>query len=289
MIPAGSTGNDALRHAIPRLAGAGVPDPATDARHLLAHALHIGLDRLTLHLPDPMTDSARARFEDALQARMSRQPVAQITGTRAFWGRDFRVTRDTLDPRPETEILVAEAVRRPFLKVLDLGTGTGCILLSCLGSIPMATGLGVDISDAALAVARDNAERLGLDRRARFARSDWFGAVPGRYDLIVSNPPYIAESEMPSLSREVHDWEPHLALTPGGDGLAAYRAIVAGAPARLMTGGRLMVEIGPTQAEAVSTMMAQAGLTGIRVLPDWDGRDRVVLAEKPADPDASCA
>ncbi len=286
---AGATASEALRAAIPRLAAAGVPDPATDARHLLAHAMHIGLDRLTLHLPDPLTDTARARFEDALQARMRRQPVAQITGIRAFWGQQFRVTQDTLDPRPETEILVAEAVSKAFLKVLDLGTGTGCILLSVLGPMPMATGLGVDISEPALDVARDNAERLGLDRRARFVASDWFAHVPGRYDLIVSNPPYIAASEMPALSREVQDWEPHLALTPGEDGLAAYRAICAGAPARLMTGGRLMVEIGPTQAADVSALMAQAGLTAIRVLQDWDGRDRVVLAEKPADPDATCA
>lgn len=289
MMPAGATGNDALRNAIPRLAAAGVPDPATDARHLLAHAMHIGLDRLTLHLPDVLTDTARARLEDAVQARMRRQPVAQITGRRAFWGREFRVTQDTLDPRPETEILVAEAVSKPFLKVLDLGTGTGCILLSALGSMPMAVGLGVDVSEPALDVARDNAERLGLDRRARFIASDWFAQVPGRYDLILSNPPYIAASEMPALSREVHDWEPHLALSPGEDGLAAYRILCAGAPARLMTGGRLLVEIGPTQAMAVSALMAQAGLTGIRVLQDWDGRDRVVCGEKPADPEGPCA
>lgn len=286
---AGVTGNAALRAAIPRLAAAGVPDPATDARHLLAHAMQIGLDRLTLHLPDTLTDQALTRFEEALQARLRRQPVAQITGFRSFWGQSFRVTRDTLDPRPETEILVAEAISTPALKVLDLGTGTGCILLSILGSLPMAVGLGVDLSDAALDVARDNARRLGLDRRAKFTPSDWFSAVPGRYDLIVSNPPYIAASEMPSLSPEVQEWEPHLALTPGVDGLAAYRIICAGAPARLMTGGRLMVEIGPTQGDAVSALMAQAGLTAIRVLQDWDGRDRVVLAEKPADPEAICA
>lgn len=286
---AGATGNAALRSAIPRLASAGVPDPATDARHLLAHAMQIGLDRLTLHLPDTLTDDARTRFEDALQARLRRQPVAQITGFRAFWGKSFRVTRDTLDPRPETEILVAEAVSKPALKVLDLGTGTGCILLSILGAMPMAVGLGVDLSDAALEVARDNAERLGLERRARFTRSDWFSAVGGRFDLIVSNPPYIAASEMASLSPEVQAWEPHLALTPGTDGLAAYRTICAGASARLMTQGRLMVEIGPTQGAAVSDLMAQAGLTAIRILQDWDGRDRLVLAEKPADPDARCA
>ena len=187
MMPAGSTGNDALRNAIPRLAGAGVPDPATDARHLLAHAMQIGLDRLTLHLPDVMTDQARARYADALQARMARQPVAQITGTRAFWGRDFRVTRDTLDPRPETEVLVAEAVSRPFLKVLDLGTGTGCILLSCLGSMPMAVGLGVDISDAALEVARDNAERNHCSI-AYFEPEDFGSVRPDTvYDVVAAN------------------------------------------------------------------------------------------------------
>jgi release factor glutamine methyltransferase len=285
---AGATGNAALRAAIPRLAAAGVPDPATDARHLLAHAMQIGLDRLTLHLPDTLTDDTLTRFEEALQSRQRRQPVAQITGFRTFWGQSFRVTRDTLDPRSETEILVAEATSKPALKVLDLGTGTGCILLSILGSFPMATGLGADISEAALDVARDNAERLGLDRRAKFTPSDWFSAVPGRFDLIVSNPPYIAASEMPGLSPEVQEWEPHLALTPGEDGLAAYRIICAGAPARLMTGGRLMVEIGPTQGAAVSALMAQAGLVGVRTLQDWDGRDRVVLAEKPKDPEATC-
>lgn len=282
------TGNAALRAAIPRLTAAGVPDPATDARHLLAYAMQIGLDRLTLHLPDTLTDDTHARFEDALQARLRRQPVAQITGTRQFWGRQFRVTGDTLDPRPETEILVAEAVSKPFLKVLDLGTGTGCILLSVLGSMTMATGLGVDLSDAALDVARDNAERLGLQGRAKFTTSDWFSAVPGRYDLIVSNPPYIAASEMSSLSPEVQEWEPHLALTPGADGLAAYRVICAGAPARLMTGGRLMVEIGPTQGADVAALMARAGLIGMRILQDWDGRDRVVMAEKPGDPASAC-
>lgn len=288
MMP-GVTGNAALRAAIPRLAAAGVPDPATDARHLLAHAMQIGLDRLTLHLPDALSDDTLARFEAALQARQRRQPVAQITGFRTFWGRSFRVTQDTLDPRPETEILVAEAIRHPALKVLDLGTGTGCILLSILGALPMAVGQGVDVSDAALTVARDNAQRLGLDRRAKFTASDWFSAVAGRFDLIVSNPPYIAASEMSALSPEVQEWEPHLALTPGADGLAAYRTICAGAPARLMTGGRLMVEIGPTQGAAVSALMAQAGLAAPRILQDWDGRDRVVLAEKPADPAATCA
>lgn len=271
---------DALRRAIPLLQEAGIEDGSRDARVLLAHALGIGHDRLTLKLPDEMTGPQEALYDAALQARLARQPVAQITGRRLFWGQSFRVTRDTLDPRPETEVLVAEALRQPFLKMLDLGTGTGCILLSCLKGMPMARGLGTDISEAALQVAVGNTRDLGLEARARFRRSDWFANVTGAYDLIVSNPPYIAAAELTGLAPEVRDWEPHLALSPGGDGLDAYRAIARGAGARLMPGGRLLVEIGPTQGSAVAALFAAAGLDGIRVLPDLDGRDRVVVAVK---------
>jgi release factor glutamine methyltransferase len=272
---------DALRRAIPLLQDADIEDAARDARVLLAHALGIGPDRLTLRLPDEMTAPQEALYQSSLQARMARQPVSQITGRRLFWGLSFRVTRDTLDPRPDTETLVAEALREPFLKVLDLGTGTGCILLACLKEMPMARGLGTDISEAALQVAVGNTRDLGLEARARFRKSDWFSDVTGAYDLIVSNPPYIAAEEMPALAPEVRDWEPHLALSPGSDGLAAYRTIAQGAGARLMPGGRLLVEIGPTQGPEVASLFAQAGLEDIRILPDMDGRDRVVAAVKP--------
>ncbi|MFN3281187.1 MAG: peptide chain release factor N(5)-glutamine methyltransferase [Tabrizicola sp.] len=284
------TGAEALRLAVPRLAAAGIDGAARDARALLAHAMGIAPDRLTLHLPDEMTASQARAYEEALAARLLRQPVAQITGTRLFWGLPFRVTRDTLDPRPETEILVAEALSRPFVKLLDLGTGTGCILLSCLKGMPAARGTGVDISEAALEVARENSRKLGLGGRARFLRSDWFAGVSGAFDLIVSNPPYIASDEMPGLAPEVRDWEPHQALTPGGDGLDAYRAIARGAGARMVPGGRLLVEIGPTQGPAVAALFAAAGLVEIRILPDLDGRDRVVAAAKPGAADrCGCA
>jgi release factor glutamine methyltransferase len=272
---------DALRRAVPRLREAGVEDGSRDARVLLAHALGIGHDRLTLKLQDEMTDPQLALYETALVARMARQPVSQITGRRLFWGLSFRVTRDVLDPRPETEALVAEALSRPFLKMLDLGTGTGCILLSCLKGMPLARGTGTDISDAALQVAIGNTRDLGLEARARFRKSDWFAQVTGTFDLIVSNPPYIAADEMPGLEPEVRDWEPHLALSPGGDGLDAYRTIARGAGARLMPGGRLLMEIGPRQGAAVAALVMAAGLDDIRVLPDLDGRDRVVAACKP--------
>ena len=280
---------DALRRAIPRLQEAGIEDGARDARVLLAHALGIGHDRLTLKLPDEMTGPQEALYDQALVARLARQPVAQITGRRLFWGQSFRVTRDVLDPRPETETLVAEALRAPFLKVLDLGTGTGCVLLSCLKGMPMARGLGTDISDAALQVAVGNTRDLGLETRARFRKSDWFANVTGAYDLIVSNPPYIAAEEMPGLAPEVRDWEPYQALSPGGDGLDAYRAIALGAGARLMPGGRLLVEIGPTQGAVVAALFRHAGLEGIRLLPDMDGRDRVVAAAKPGGDGCGCA
>ena len=280
------TAGEALRAATARLAAAGIDGASGDARTLLAHAIGVAPDRLTLHLPDPMTDAAQAAFDTALTAREKRQPVAQIIGHRLFWGRSFKVTPDTLDPRPETEVLVAEAVQRPFLKMLDLGTGTGCILLSCLADMPMALGVGSDISAAALAVAQTNADTLGLSGRARLIQSDWFAAIPDRFDLIISNPPYIAADEMDGLSPDVLHHEPHLALTPGGDGLDAYRAIAQGAPARLMSGGRLLVEIGPTQGAAVSALLAAQGLLNIRILPDFDGRDRVVSAQKSDDPDS---
>lgn len=281
---------DALRRAIPLLQDAGIEDAARDARVLLAHALGIAHDRLTLHLPDEMTEPQAGVYDEALAARIARQPVAQIIGRRLFWGLSFRVTKDTLDPRPETEVLVAEALTRPFLKVLDLGTGTGCILLSCLKGMPMARGVGTDISDAALRVAMGNTRDLGLEARARFRKADWFVGVTGAFDLIVSNPPYIAAEEMPELSPEVRDWEPHLALTPGGDGLDAYRVIARGAGARLMPGGRLLVEIGPSQGQAVAALFASVGLSEVRILTDLDGRDRVVAAVKPGLPDeCGCA
>ncbi len=280
------TGNEALRAAIPRLAAAGVPDAPRDARALLCFAAGIAPDRLTLHLADPLTPEAAAAYDAAITRRTAREPVSHITGTRLFWGRSFRVTPDTLDPRPETEILVQAALSEPFLKLLDLGTGTGCILLSCLAGMPMATGTGTDIHPATLDVATGNASTLGLSPRARFLLSDWFSAVTGRFDLIVSNPPYIAAEEMPALSPEVQR-EPRRALTPEGDGLDAYRAIARGAPARLMPQGRLIVEIGPTQGAAVSALFAAQGLTDLRILPDLDGRDRVVFARKPQD-DIGC-
>lgn len=270
---------EALRAGIRELTAAAVPDPARDARLLLAHALEVPADRLTLLLPDPLPMPAAARFDAALSHRVMRRPVSQIMGRRLFWGRSFRVTRDTLDPRPETEAVVAAALEEPFASVLDLGTGTGAILLSLMAERPGAAGTGTDLSPAALAVAGENAAAFGL--APRLILSDWFAQVDGRFDLIVSNPPYIAAEEMAGLAPEVRRWEPRMALTDEGDGFGAYRAIAAGAPARLSPGGRLAVEVGPTQAEAVAALFAAAGLRPEGTRRDMDGRERVVIARAP--------
>ncbi|MWP36815.1 peptide chain release factor N(5)-glutamine methyltransferase [Rhodobacter sphaeroides] len=273
---------DALRAAVPRLAAAGIDEAARDARRLLAHAMAIDPARLTLHLPDPLPPEADARFEAALAARVARQPVGQIVGERLFWGRRFRVTRDTLDPRPETEGLIEAALAEPFATVLDLGTGTGCIAVTLLAERPAAHGIATDLSPAALAVAAENAAALGVASRLELRLSDWFAAVPERVDLILSNPPYIAADEMAALAPEVRLWEPHLALSPGGDGLDAYRAIARGAPAHLRPGGRLLLEIGAAQGRAVAGLVEAAGLARVSVLPDLDGRDRLLSARLPA-------
>lgn len=277
-MSAAPTASALLPAATARLREAGVPDPARDARLLLAHALGVTPDRLTLALAEPVPENVGERFHALIERRAARQPVSQIIGARLFWGRRFKVTPDVLDPRPETEILIAEALSEPFARVLDLGTGSGAILLTLLAERPGARGLGVDISHAALEVARANAAALGVLARAELRLSDWFAKVEGRFDLIVANPPYIAKDEMEALAPETRDWEPHLALSPGGDGLAAYRAIAACCATHLSTGGRLLVEIGPTQADAVCALFTAAGLAAPCVLRDMDDRPRLIAA-----------
>nr|WP_205518609.1 peptide chain release factor N(5)-glutamine methyltransferase [Pseudotabrizicola algicola] len=268
---------EALVDAVRSLRAAEVPDAPGDARRLLAHAAGIAPERLMLHLPEEAEAGVLARFAALVRRRAAREPVSHLVGGRLFWGRWFAVTPDVLDPRPETEGLVAEALRGGFARVLDLGTGSGAILLTLLAERVEAQGVGVDLSAPALAVAARNAAALGVAARADLRAGSWFAPVEGTFDLIVSNPPYIAADEMAGLSPEVRLHEPHLALTPGGDGLDAYRAIAAGVAAHLAPGGRVLLEIGPTQGAAVAGLLAAAGMQA-RVLPDLDGRDRVVAA-----------
>ncbi|HHS88845.1 MAG TPA: peptide chain release factor N(5)-glutamine methyltransferase, partial [Rhodobacteraceae bacterium] len=256
---------------------AGVPSPARDARKLMYAALE------TKAFPDPgqpVPGGAATRFETMIAQREARLPVSRILGFRAFYGRNFHVCQDVLDPRPETECLIDAALEQPFARVLDLGTGSGAILLTLLAERPDAIGVCTDISEDALDTAIDNPVSVDLSDRFSLIVSDWFDRVTGRFDLIVSNPPYIRASDMDGLQPEVRDHEPRIALTDEGDGLDAYRAITAGVMAHLKPGGRLIVEIGPDQADAVTELFKQAGLQDVSVRPDLDGRDRVVIGRR---------
>jgi len=268
--------------AVDRLRRAGVEAPERDARLLLRWASGLEAALFSARMGEAAGTDEADRFEAAIQARAARVPVSQITGGRAFWGRQFRVTSDVLDPRPETECLVARALAGPpARRILDLGTGSGCILLTLLAEWLEAQGSGTDISPAALAVADSNARALGVADRAEFLATDWCAGVAGRFDLVVSNPPYVAPSELEGLSPEVRLHEPPQALTlpdDPGDGLEAYRRIARCLADVLAPGGRVLLEIGPTQAASVAEILHGAGLRLTVVLPDLDGRDRVVEA-----------
>ncbi len=275
------TAAEAMVAATARLRAAGVADPARDARVLLAHAARVEAARVTLIAPEDLEPEVEERYEQLIALRAVRVPVSHLLGEREFYGRRFKVSADVLDPRPETETLIEAALAEPFANVLDLGVGSGNILVTLLLEVPSARGLGVDLSETACLQASANAVMHRVQGRAEIIQSDWFSTVRGRFDLIVSNPPYIALDEMPGLAAEVREHEPELALTDFGDGLGAYRLIAATAVEHLKPGGRLLVEIGPTQAAAVIALLAQGGLVALRVLQDLDGRDRVICARRP--------
>ncbi len=245
----------------------GIDSPELDARMLVGHAL--GLDHAALAAA-AAARSLNIDEENAIgalaQRRLAREPVARILGWKEFWSLPLRVDASTLVPRPETETVVeaalaaidADGLRSRPLRIADLGTGCGAILLALLSELPHALGVGTDASAAALSVARDNASRLGL-ARARFVACDVAAALRGPFDLIVSNPPYIASADIATLAPEVRDFEPRRALDGGADGLDFYRAIAAAAPALLAPGGVLIVELGAGQAQAVGAFFAAGG------------------------------
>lgn len=272
--------NDLARDGAARLSAAGIDNSAREARLLLAYASGLSAARLGIEMNAVAAPDTVQRFKVALARRCAREPMSHITGRRSFFKHEFRVTPDVLDPRAETETLVLAALSRDFARVLDLGTGSGAILLSLLAERSGAVGTGTDISEAALAVARENAARLDLTDRCDLIPSDWFDEVRAQFDLIVSNPPYIGEAEIPDLAPELN-YEPRMALTDGADGLNAYRAICAEVCAHLKPNGWLMVEIGWKQGGDVAALFEQAGLVDVGILPDMDGRDRVVKGRAP--------
>ncbi len=266
----------------------GFETAALDAKLLTGHGL--GLDTLGLATGEqaPVSPEAAQVVAELMQRRMSGESVARIIGEREFFGLAFGLNHATLEPRPDTELLVEMALKALPRggRLLDLGTGTGCIPISILANRPDATGLATDLDADALDMARRNAMRHGVDGRLELRQGDWFEALapisPGgeadRFNLILSNPPYITSAVVDTLAPEVRDFDPRLALDGGPDGLAPYRVIAAESARHLVPGGQVMVEIGYDQGASVPALFAQQGFGDIAVHKDLNGLDRVVLA-----------
>lgn len=274
----------ALSQATARLKAAGVEQPNRDARVLLAHASDLTVERIIGYPEQPLSAAQQQAFELAVARRARREPVARILGRREFWSLSFRVTADTLDPRPESECLVAAVLGRlagrdGSLKILDLGTGTGCLLLALLAELPNAEGLGIDLLAGAVDTARENARSLGLAERASFRQGNWAEEISGAWQVIVSNPPYIKEPDVAKLAPEVALYDPRPALAGGLDGLAAYRQVVPQAVRLLAPGGLVAFEVGAGQAADVERLLRAAGFEAAAREQDLAGIERCVLAQ----------
>jgi release factor glutamine methyltransferase len=261
---------------------AGLDSPDLDARLLVGHALGLDHSALASKGDRPLSADDVSAVSDLATRRLAHEPVARIVGRKEFWGLEFSVTPATLVPRPETETLVEAALaaipdRSLPLRIVDFGTGTGALLLALLSEFPNAVGIGTDMSVSALAVARDNAARLGVGPRAYFAACDYGSALRGPFDLIVSNPPYIASGDIAGLDPEVRNYDPRLALDGGASGLDGYRAVVAHAGRLLAPKGILVVELGAGQASSVAALMGEGGIAAGAPKADLSGHFRALL------------
>jgi release factor glutamine methyltransferase len=276
---------EALAQLRRALAKGGLETPALDARLLVEAALGIAPVDLVARPDEALTAEQEGRLADYARRRLCREPVARIIGEWEFWGLPFLLSAETLVPRPETEAVVETALARlpeaaAPLRILDLGTGTGCLLISILRERPLAIGLGVDRSLGALATARANAQRNGVHARALFVASDWGRAAGGPCDLIVANPPYVASGVIPSLEPDVRDYDPAVSLDGGPDGLDAYRIILSEAPGLLAETGILVLEIGYDQAEALQTLSTLSPLDFLGTGSDLTGNARCVTLKR---------
>jgi release factor glutamine methyltransferase len=268
-----------LDRATARLRAAGSATPELDARLLLQAAAGLSREAIILDPGRSVTGADLDRFLAFIARREESEPVSRILEEREFYGRAFRVTPATLDPRPDTETLIdaALALMPEGARLLDLGTGTGAIAVTLLAERPGAAGVATDVSPAALEVARGNARRHGVADRLQMVAGSWFLPVQGAFDMILSNPPYIPSADIEGLSPDVRNFDPRLALLGGVDGLDPYRAIASGAPSHLSAGGHVLVEIGAGQAEAVAAVFAGAGFTGAGRHQDLGGHVRCLV------------
>ena len=289
-LKAGATLAEACEKIADAFRQAGIEDAMADARILAAHALSLGRAQLLAQSDRELEPREIDAVSARAMRRLRREPVSRIVGFREFWGMKLEINSTVLDPRPDTETVVEAALdwlttrslRNEKLRVLDIGTGSGALLLALLSELPNAIGIGTDISMDALVTARANARRHELDDRCHLLRCDFMSALRGPFELIVSNPPYIASGDIEALAPEVRDHEPHIALDGGADGLAAYRAIAADGCRLMADGGRLIMELGQGQSQAVGTLLQQGGWT-VEDAPrrDLSGINRAIIASAP--------
>lgn len=275
--------SEALEWAAGVLGAAGVPEPRLDAERLLRYATGWDAAGLVVHSRDAVPSEELERYRRLVEQRAARRPLQHLIGIAPFWRQELRVTPDVLVPRPETEHVVEAALDRlaPLKSpvVADVGTGSGCIALAIAGERADAQVHAVDLSPAALAVARENALRLGLGDRVRFHEGDLLAPLAGlALDLVASNPPYVAAEELATLAPEVRDHDPRMALVPPGDRCSVYRRLADEAREALKPGGTLIVEIGAGMRDEVATILEGAGLRVERTIPDLQGIPRVVIA-----------
>lgn len=277
----------ALDDAARRLDAAGVPESRSDARLLVGHALGVAAEAVLGHPEHAITRGQAERISTLVELRAERRPVARILGVREFWSLPFKVSARTLDPRPDSETVVEAALsvvrdRHAPLRLLDLGTGTGCLLVALLSELPRARGVGVDICPEACAIARANAAALGLARRASFVAGDWGRGLCGLFDLIVANPPYVPEGGIDELEPEVSMFEPRRSLSGGANGLACYRALAPDLARLLAPAGKAVLEVGDGQASAVRAIVTGQGLAWAASRRDLAGRERCLVFAREA-------
>jgi release factor glutamine methyltransferase len=277
-----STVGSAIAKVAVQLGGAGILDARREARMLVAMALDWDAARVLSFPEAELTSEASQRLEALLARRRAREPISRILGHREFWSLRFELSPETLDPRPDSETLIEAALaaiedRGRAYRILDFGTGTGCLLLALLRELPNGIGTGVDLSEGALATARRNATALGLGQRACFVRGNWGDGLAGQWDVILANPPYIASDDIERLAPEVARFEPRSALDGGVDGLAAYRALAPAIGPLLAPAGIAVIEVGAGQAQAVTEITGESGLALRTIRHDLSGVDRCLV------------
>ncbi len=268
-----------LANTANKLYESGIEGAARDARILTAYALQIPISELSLKINEQVSGKITSKLEKLILRRIHREPISKILGRREFWGRTFSINENVLDPRGDTETLIEFVIEKPVKSVLELGTGSGAIAITLACEWKEVHVTAVDISEEALSLAKNNAEKFNVQNKIDFLKSDWFEAVKGPFDLIISNPPYIGLIEKDEISIEVIKYDPEIALFAGRDGLDAYKKIIPNLAKFLNPGGFVVLEIGAYQSNQVKNMMNVVGFIDTQIVKDLSGKDRLIASK----------